>query len=521
MEIEKTDAKTTESKHTADHVNHFLQQRSDVAKKLADREEVFNLGSDAFACITEFLSKKDLYCLSLVCRSWLGCVHELRDFIRNQICIVLDNTVSMNKTRQKLQQEFLTNFLTHLNPCAIVAIRLVNSDVGKGWLDLIPKQGLARSLAQILPSLLVPEFYCAGSTPLFQSICNAVSEGFKIVLCLTDGFDTESKTTNDLVIFAQSFFDKFLESQGKTSGKAKKLTLVTFMQTLLQIVPANQVFLPALVGFDIGEEDSNALLPIYSLKSTDKIRMKADLIRQSVVPREAGGGRRTKAAVILQDSRYQNAPDKFKRFFRLGWLFFPEVSNMHCISILTAYRHLTLEDNITNPLWTRWIPLLTQAKETKTKGWYFRYAKAVYPIAVEELKKTRNAALAAFSSLDPLIFTQLIQESREYNWIRYEEYMKNRANKKSRKRKRANLNQEENKSMVDGTSSQALSKIDFEKIIGPYTTESSELIKKVPASCYPVSVPTYFWLVQKDVKKEICLDRILRQMEIDAQVISR
>lgn len=506
-----------ESKQVSSHVNDYLQKHANVANKLTERENIWKLGSDLFAFVTEFLTNKELLFLSLVCRSWLGSVHELQDFVRNQICIIIDNTASMDQERQKLQKEFLESFLQNLNPYAIVAVRFVNPDVKENWAEIVPKQGLAKSLLKILSSLLIPDFYCANQTPLFQSICDAVTEGFKILLCLTDGFDTQNKKSKDLVIFSRSFLDTYVEMQGKMKGESKRLTLTSFMQALLQIVPGNQVFLPALVGLNMMEYDfkerpkglPKGLLPIYSLKSSDQIKIQANMIRRDVVPREAGGGRQTKAAVILQDRRYHNVPDRLKRFFRLGWLCFPEATNVHCISLLTAYRHLTLDINVKDPLWTRWLPLLTQAQQNKSKGWYFRYAKAAYSIALEELKKTRDAALVAFSSLNPLIFSHLIQATREYNWNRYEEYIKQHPSQRSHKRKRVDLEVKEKPNVPP---LRILTKTDFEKIIGPPTLESSELKKMIPANCYLVSVATYFWLIEKDSTKEIFLDRLLRKM---------
>ena len=381
---------------------------------------------------------------------------------------------------------------------------------------------------------------------MFQSICNAVTEGFKIILCLTDGEETVCSNLGELNLFRGKLNELgMVETELNPQDR-----ILTFMKALLQIVPTNQIFLPAIVGLNMQPSTSKGLLPVYTIQAADPVSTISTRIRHAVIPLEAGGGLRSVRSAILQDRHYQNSDLSVRHIFKNGWLFFPPIQNMHCLSLLIAYRHEQYRKLWSSPssgdgesnlsakqILTRvvlneqsWQAIHQQAWHSPTgtvgaepeakkgesvladakakakpsesvladakakakptaRGWYFRYSKAARPLAQYELAQTRPLALDVFRQTisDSMALETIKQAVVNYNWHKYATYQK----KHQRKRKR-----NKNPSLRD--QQPPLTQDDFQKLMGPLTPEIKILLQKMPKSCYPVSLPTYFWLIYPD-----------------------
>jgi hypothetical protein len=502
--------KMQESVKISDTISSYLDQHELTGMKLAQNEKTFTFGQDIFLFITEFVSNLDLVHMGQVSKSWQGHIHLVKNFVCNQICIILDNTGSMDATAQNIQKTFLLTFLRDLHRRARVAIRLVKTYPELNDLRL---EGDPCTLIHEISSLLNESFYCAGSTPLFQSICNAVTEGFKILLCLTDGMENECSSLSELKLFQKSF-GEWLGSNEKKALEEDDLT--EFMQSLLRIVPTHQVFLPAIVGLNMQPSSSKGLLPVFTIQNGDSIPKITHQIRKAVIPVEAGGGLHSIRSVLLQDRNYQNTDISVRHILKNGWLFFPPAKTLHCITLLTAHRHFQFKkwkSDPTSPLsyllerivtnGQSWKSILEQEiKDQGHRGWYFRFAKSARALAQHELEESRCMTLNIFQDLiaETKTLEILKQEVIDCNWTRYISCRK----KKPRKRK---------SDRTPAPLPELLKKEDFRKIIGPSSPDVLQLIKKIPRSCYPISLPIYFWLVRENennalILHDLCLLRL-------------
>lgn len=541
-----------------------FKQCTSVQNALAEKI----LGQDVLTFLTRFLTPQEMAKMCRVSKGWLGSIHLVRNYVRNKICVILDNTVSMTAESQQTQREFLTRFAKQLDPNACLSIRLVCPKDIKASSLLQEVDVCAQRLLELIPSLLTPEFYNGHSTPLFQSICNAVTEGFHILLCLTDGEENMASGFDDIHLF-NSDLEKLMQENGATTCTwRKKSPLTSFMKALLQVVPSNRVFLPTIVGLNMNPEDALGLLPVYTITSNEPLEPKVAQISRATVSREAGGGRQSLPAVVLQDRRYLRMNCKARRFFRNSWRMFPEAKNMHCFSLLISYRKaqqqmteapipcqttpdLIPDQLISQPiLYRTTVAPISQAlswdlpspEQRKKQGWYFKYAKQVQNLAIQELEMTRDAALTAFNSLSESQMKVLLQESVDYNFERYrvgrkQKKRKRRSEKKSKVSKKVRQKgdkdtkgnkatpQKENKKgkrksyknqlvpPKEESKDRELNRDDFVQILGPATSESVALAKLVPRSCYPVSVPTFFWLIRKDSRGQITHDALLNTLK--------
>lgn len=478
----------------------FLKYKNQIARSHVQKEKMF--GEDILSLIMEFFHPKEIALLMEVCQGWMGHISLTRNFVQNKICIILDNTTSMNIEAQTIQRQFLDEFLAQIDIHAKISLRIICPSPSprlSPFQHSLPENVTSKQLVSMFRTdpILIPSFYIGTKTPLFQSICDALTEGFKVVLCLTDGEENQAHSLKDLKLFHKSLHS--LE-ESQSQSQSQPFGLVSFMQTLVSILPSNQIFLPSIIGLNMNPPKAEGLVPIFSLSPHDNMKSKVESIRKSSIPKEAGGGKHTCSSVILHNRRYHQTNPKLRTCFKNHWRFFPEPENRHCVSLLIAYRHAHL---LTLPvtLQTSWKPSFTEKKQ----GWFFRYAAEKKSVAIAELKQTHDLALQLFNSLTEKQMETLMQEVISYNWTRYMKCLSTKPNKPKRKRKR----EDSTIPKVLKEDIKLLERSDFEKILTDNNSEITTLIRCIPKSCYPISLTTFFWLVQINESNDILHDIVL------------
>ena len=371
--------------------------------------------------------------------------------------------------------------------------------------------------------------------------------------------------------------------------------LTSFIQALSVALPQDKVFLPTMVGFRSKEkelEDSTGLVPIVRINDVKQVRKIATQVRRSTVPQEAGGGHRSEPRVILGDKRFTATREHGRGFMRGDYRRFPEPTNHHCVTLLISHRQkqllqaekkaekhareevkrrrerdtktkiamespmdlLASAADVASPLPPDSSPWALPPKAERKAGWALGlYSKRVRPVALKELKMTRNRAMVAFDALSPDEMALVTKKTAQHNFKLYAKLMETFRRAVARKRKREEEDADnkelpakrqktdggkEEKKVDDDENTDSDSELpatfglanrsveekrfkqqkrehakpkeqelppgpslelqDFVTLAGPKTPSWLQVAARVPKKLYLLSVTTFFWLLDID-----------------------
>lgn len=528
--------------------------------------------TDTDTYLVQFLPNDSIARLSLCSRSMYKLAHIRKQFIGNKICLILDNSGSMQNEPSSIviQESFAKKFLADLHTKAQVAVRLVDQSsslVGK--FQPLQDGCEAGHVWPLLEELFkTPNFY-TGITPLFVTIAQALSDGFDTIIVVTDGQDSTSHSFADIPLYGktlQHFVDEYNaqlpseeEEKKYQRNKKRKNTwelstydqlkvkwhagqpLSGFIAALSVAVPADKVFFPSIVGLNMkpGElADSNGLIPVHLIHDTNDniIAHLARKVRVQTVSREAGGGAGSRQRVHLADARYQTAKEHARGFMKGEYKQFPAADNHHAISLYISHKQAQLLELERQTKAAGSLVYSMDAnqwhlppKSERKAGWAFKFAGNRRALAVNDLKQTRERCMAEFDKLSDDEIQQLTRRTAVYNHSNYIEYVKADTNERPNKRQKTKKGKDDAliaraiamahgkpipssvDSALPGSAAQStgLSVEDFATFAGPKSKAWFSIAKKIPTKFYPVPISTYYWIIEKDDFGKTRHDRLI------------
>lgn len=327
----------------------------------------------------------------------------------------------------------------------------------------------------------------------------------------------------------------------------------TFMKAVQLAIPPDKVSFLCIVGLGTTLVGMDDMVPVYSLSQPQEAERLARRVQHENIPREAGGGRGSQTSRRLTETRYEAARPEARTFIRKHvdrkWLEFPEADEKRCTSLLTDYRRqqwMRLEEQ--QPEGRRGFPAYLRAwnvpsKEERKgkKSWHFAWSgrRQTHLVAVAELQRTRERAMALFQDLTDTQKQDLLNFAAEETHKRYLKKGAGKKKSKSKGKTSKKKGKDEDKSSKTGRkrkspgssskggrSSKRAKKDEkdagdllltvehFRILLGPGDhPERDSLLARVPNGFYMRSVPVCFWLVSTDASGRTLHDRLLEDAE--------